>query len=357
MGVDADPNGDGTVQETVVDILVQNCPDWHTEDATSFCRGSAPLTLQFSTISSQPIDSFLWQFESGAAEQEGSLVSHTFHTPGTYDATLLVSGAFGILEVVQPALIEVEAAVLGDYCEQDANCATVHCHCPPDHNETNEDCPPTLSGMCAQACTDQACNDGICADLRKASEPNPPNPNTWRQPLCLPSCETDDNCSRSGFECVEVLRYEPLSMLQEWVSVCVPPLLAEIGQPCADTGGEPDADRCWSGQCADLGAGGLCAFDCEEQPCPSFAACAEFSGPGAFLCLSACEADHPCDDDPLLGCETADASGQYGFVPTEQPTDPNQTYCAPRRCTESDDCGLLGRCDTDLGGFCQPIER
>lgn len=350
--LDAPPDGDGGAQETVADILVVGCPDWRTDDATPYCRGTAPLYLEFVPISSDGAETFQWEL-GDSAPQSATRAQKTFHAPGTYDATLLVAGSFGILQVVKPGLVVVTPAELSSYCEKDENCLTDHCHCPPSTTQSLEECPPAFSGVCTQTCTGRSCTVGECADLRRATEPEPADPESWRQPLCLPGCEEDEDCVRASFDCVEVRRFDPQSQTPEWVRTCAPPLLNEVGEPCMSPYGALEADLCWSGRCTDLGGLGMCTSPCVPGGCPSYSACVRFTGPDRSLCVAACSIHHPCDDDPLLGCETADPTGYYGFTLLDEPQSPDEEYCAPKRCEEPSQCGLTNTCSTELGGFCQ----
>ena len=77
-----------------------------------------------------------------------------------------------------------------------------------------------------------------------------------------------------------------------------------------------------------------------------------------------CTGASSCADDPLLDCESPGAAGPLGFSidPVAQVdagaggaggmSGAAPTYCAPKLCTVSSDCGLAGAC-TD-GTHCVP---
>jgi hypothetical protein len=104
-----------------------------------------------------------------------------------------------------------------------------------------------------------------------------------------------------------------------------------------------------------MGGAGFCTQGCTAGSCPSYALCAELTGAQQTVCLPTCGPQYVCDHDPLLACESEDASGEYGFTLIDNPVLPTDTYCAPRRCIDDDDCGQQGFCDHNLGSFCQPL--
>jgi hypothetical protein len=103
--------------------------------------------------------------------------------------------------------------------------------------------------------------------------------------------------------------------------------------------------------CADLGALGVCSATCAGGvACPPGTSCARF-GDGDALCLTTCSTSAPCETDPLLACEMGTGAGALGFV-TPAPA-PTATFCAPRSCTSSADCGPSGTCKPlGVGAHC-----
>jgi PKD repeat protein len=160
--------------------------------------------------------------------------------------------------------------------------------------------------------------------------------------LCLATCASDDDCP-TGLAC----RTLPSGAGDgAWTSVCVPPTLRRVGDSCRNARGQLDDGLCATGQCADLGALGLCTASCAAgASCPTGTACATF-GSGRALCIATCSTSAPCTNDPLLACETGSGGGALGFVTS--PPAPTATFCAPRSCTSQADCSPAGAC-TPLG--------
>jgi hypothetical protein len=178
----------------------------------------------------------------------------------------------------------------------------------------------------------------VCADLSSSAEAR----EAWQEPLCLRPCAADGECA-PGLRCRDLPARAPAS---GWLRACFPGFPIGLGGSCRGAGGQLRNDLCVTGQCADLGANGLCSRDCAKAPCPLGAACATLSD-GRQLCLQRCSPDLPCDRDRLLACALPNA-GPLGFtVPAGAPPGP---YCAPRRCTSPADCGPAGSCRGDPEG-------
>ena len=179
------------------------------------------------------------------------------------------------------------------------------------------------------------------------------NPDSWRTQSCQPGCESDADCLRSGFGCRELPTVEAPAG-REWLPICFPDVLADVGESCHDASDIPAPSFCVSGRCADLGRNGLCSDDCQSSPCPSYATCVSFTaGPhaGESLCLSRCSQERPCTHDPQLACEAPDPTGDLGFVLLDPSEPSGHSYCAPRRCGSDLDCPTV-TCDLTAGGFC-----
>jgi hypothetical protein len=156
-------------------------------------------------------------------------------------------------------------------------------------------------------------------------------------------CQADTECGTS-LRC----RALPGRGGTSWVRGCFPEYPIGPGGPCRSASGQLRNDVCLTGLCADLGAAGLCSVDCTQNPCPPDAACASMTD-GRRLCLPRCGPGSTCQGDPLLACTQPNA-GPLGFTVQGEP---GVTFCAPRRCTSSDECGLLGTCRQDgNGGHC-----
>lgn len=336
--------------EVVAEILVTGCPLWETIDETRTCRAQAPLTVTFEALTSTGVQAYRWDVGETAELPRERSIEHTYQTPGVYDVSLVVAGEFGSFQTTASALITIEPAPLGAFCRRSVNCNTGFCLCNEQQASGLIDCPSVLSGTCTQPCIDQACADGVCMDLRPGLNDNSPSEIPWRVPLCLPSCQTQDDCTRPGFACHELPTY-PFSAESEWIRVCAFDLLSDVGEECFDATGMADPSRCEAGTCADLGLRGMCTQTCVADSCPSGSFCAEMSGSGELLCLRRCDDTFPCDDDPLLGCEQEDPAGYHGFelLTTTTPAD---SFCAPKRCLDDPECGPSGMCDPGLGGFC-----
>src|SRR5262249_15111737 len=140
-----------------------------------------------------------------------------------------------------------------------------------------------------------------CADLGVAAPPDGPEP--WQQPLCLKSCQSDDDCG-AGLHCRDL----PAAGTTTWTRGCFPGTPYAPGASCRNAGGQLRNDACVTGQCVDLGANGICSVDCTHGECPPGMACADMVD-GRHVCLQRCGT---CDRDPLLAC-TGPNMGPLGF--------------------------------------------
>ena len=325
-----------------------------TDPVAARCSGVAPLTLTFTPIASEGLTRFLWTFGDKTPSSSERSPRHTYTVPGPYEVTLTAGGSpeVGSIQKSRLEFVHVLAAPVGAACDVDLQCApTLSCWCG-----SAAPCTPVLTrGLCGRRC-DEASGGAtscplltVCADL-SATGAVPltatPAAEMWRRPLCLPACGTDDDCA-DGFLCRDLLAGQPA---RGWVRACFAKYPLAVGTRCGDLTGKPvDAD-CASRTCADLGAFGRCSADCGAIGCPAGTACAHF-GDGRNLCLAACGGGTPCDDDPLLACEPAGAKGPLGFAVANDPMTQAATYCAPKRCTTSADCGPAGSCPAG-GGNC-----
>jgi PKD repeat protein len=300
-----------------VDFGASDCA---TTSAT-VCRGQAPLTLHFGTLAPRAIEGFRWTFGDGTADSTAETPSHTFALPGHYSVTLVATAGGRSAQAAKIDFVVVDALPIGAGCHQGQCAAGLSCVCG---DATG--CPG-VPGVCSVACA-PLCNPGtVCIGFTAGTL-------DWQRSLCLPTCSGDGDCP-AGARCRE------LSSRTGWSKACWTggfPL--DEGQSCDGPSGAPDATLCAGGSCAALGARGLCARSCDStHPCPSYASCALLSS-GEHRCLAGCQADRPCAGDPFLACQAPDATGDLGFtVPGGA-----GTYCAPRRCTGTSDCGPDGDC-------------
>lgn len=319
------------------------------------CDGVVPLTLTFTPIASEGLTRFLWTFGDGTPASSERSPRHTYTVKGKYEVTLTAGGSsdVGSIQKNHVDYVNVQAAPAGAACDVEQQCDEgLSCWCG-----SVAPCAPVLTrGLCSARCDEEAggpgaCPDGtVCADLSAggATPSNvPPTADGWRRPLCLSGCGSDSNCA-AGFRCRDLLAGPPA---KGWVRACFANVPLPIGARCGDATGKPvDAD-CASRTCADLGAFGRCAADCSTIGCPQGTACAHF-GDGRNLCLAPCGAASTCNDDPLLACEAPGGKGALGFAVANDPMTQAATYCAPKRCTTSSDCGPKGTCPPG-GGNCK----
>ncbi len=329
---------------TSVDFLVQGCA----ERTATNCKGPIPLKLVFFAVLQDEGHSVTWNFGDGSPVATDPVIEHTFSNIGAFSVTLSIGSTSGTISEQKADFVVTEAASAGAPCEKDSSCLSGTCLCQSSCDY------PLKSGLCLEDCTELACQSSatVCINLSRPDlEEVMPDLEPWRTHLCLPSCKIDGDCQREGFFC----KLAPGK--SGWHNACLPPLLRDIGEPCRDLEGTPDPLICLGGRCLDLGASGYCSVGCSEGACPVGTRCARFPDrDGDTACLLQCE-EGGCTGDPMLACEAPDAAGQYGFEILGPGAPPGITYCSVKRCGEDSECGLFGRCDLDLGGFCIPDQN
>jgi PKD repeat protein len=302
---DASPR-DAGVSLGFVDFAAAGCESF---DATLVrCRGRAPLELRFVALAAAPLEAYLWSFGDGSPQATSASPVHRYELPGSYGVRLTVGGPGGTVQAAKETYVTVDPVGLGGRCDLEGQC------------DVGLGCLEGL-GLCTRDCEDdEDCGAGAtCAILGEDQ-------------VCLPACH--DGC------CQEVRAAEG-----GWTEACIPAgLFADEGGSCRDGEGALADERCASGSCDDLGARGICAGSCDGVACPSYAVCATFAG-NVKRCLAECSEARPCQGDPWLACEAANASGALGFSVASA----GGPYCAPRRCAVPADCGPDGTC---TAGFC-----
>jgi PKD repeat protein len=331
---DAAPLIDATITPLAVDFTASACPEFQEGPR---CTGRAPLTLEFVPLATASVTRFLWTFGDGTARSSARAPAHTYAFPGVYDVLLVGSGTAGSAQQFRPGFVVVTANQVGEPCDVDQQCESrLRCVCGSEVK-----CAAAFArGLCATSCAGADCRAGeICADLSLAMSPTG---EPWQQPLCLRGCQSDGDCS-PGLRCRDVPALDPPG---SWMRACFPGVPAGPGQSCRSASGQLRNDACITGQCADLGANGLCSVDCNGMPCPPGSSCADMTD-GRHVCLQRCAPEVPCDRDPLLAC-TPPNQGPLGFA--VMGTVAGTTYCAPKICTNHEDCGAAGTCHDDLNG-------
>ena len=301
------------------------------------CVGAAPLAIRFTPLSPTPVDTFRWDFGDGQESVAADPV-HVFAEPGRYTVSLIAGGPGGTAQVEKVDLLEVQPAPFGAPCAVSAQCeSSLACLCGD-----GESCPAGLSGRCLAECGPGApCADGACIDLAAST---PAMPEAWQRATCLPTCESDGECA-AGSTCQELPMTDG-----SWTRACFAPgILGAMGDACLDASGQPVPSACASGECAPLGARGMCSAACVAGSCPPSSACAQFATGGPDRCVRRCDDPAACSDDPWLACELPGGAGMFGFQVDEVVMD--ASYCAPRACTEAAECGTDGSCES---GFCGP---
>jgi len=301
------------------------------------CPGAAPLRLEFVPIAPAPVELHEWNFGDGSEPDRRATPEHVYAWPGTYDVSLFGQGPGGTAGVTKAALVVVSPGAIGNPCSEEGQCASGTCVCG------SVPCAGLATGLCSASCSESApCKEGVCADLAPIA---PPEPAEWQARLCLADCSGGEPCPE-GQVCRELRRGDAGG----WVSACFAPgLLGDIGDSCADAGGDLQGELCASGQCLAEGRRGVCSAPCATEPCPPSAACATFNtGVHGPSCLARCDADTACAADPWLACEPAGGPGAKGFTVDERPSPDG--YCAPESCSGPDECPL-GQCQN---GFCGP---
>jgi PKD repeat protein len=318
-----------------VDFTATGCPMLSLR--VPFCTGRAPVTLTFIPITTMPAGRYLWDFGDGTPRSSEATPTHTYPLPGSFSVTLVVAGTGGTVSKSHDEFVVTTPNQVGDSCLTTAQCQPgLVCAC----GAALPCGAPAARGICTVSCSDKDCpGSSVCVDLTlSATSPAP-----WQQPSCLRRCASDKECDPDLY-CREVPARRPSG---GWIKACFAPVLAEAGESCRTAAGQLKNDLCATGQCADLGANGVCSFGCTTAACPSNTVCAEMAS-GEHLCLRPCSASFTCDDDPLLGCVAPDPTGPFGFqVPSGTPA---ADYCAPRRCALDADCGPTGKCTSALGG-------
>jgi hypothetical protein len=358
-----------------LDLSVTGCARY--DVSVPRCAGPPPLVLSFAPVGSPTLTRFVWTFGDGTPSSTERAPTHTYALPGVYDVSVVAEGAMGSISRPAPKLVEVTALPAGAACDVSAQCAAgLSCRC------AGGACGDGFArGLCTRACDGATCGAGAAcaalalpptttlatdagvsdavgdasadagdarADAGDAS-PDAGDASTSADAAapaagaCLATCVADADCS-AGLRC----RAAPaVGGAARWVRSCVPPAFGDVGAPCRDENGALDDGACATGQCTDLGALGACGATCGAAgACPAGAACATF-GNGRALCLAPCGAGATCARDPLLRCEAAGAAGALGFQISPAPA-AGTTFCAPRTCASSNDCGPSGTC-TPLG--------
>lgn len=315
-----------------VDLAVANCPTF--DVARPGCTGPAPLELRFVALAPAAIDTSVWSFGDGSAPAVGASPTHTFRAPGSYAVSVAVGGgAGGTAQVRREMFVTVTPAPFGAPCDGDGACGEGGvCTC-------DSGCAGMPSGFCSRACgAETPCPAGsVCVDLGPRGTGD-----GWPGAACLVGCAGTSVCPL-GWSCRQLPAVVPAG---GWVRACFPrDVLADEGAACVGPTGAPEDGRCLGGDCAALGARGLCAAPCDpEHSCPNHAVCATFSN-GERRCLARCADATACAADPFIACQAPSAAGRLGFTLGES----DVKACAPRRCTVDGECGPDGRCDR---GFC-----
>jgi len=373
-GSDASPQtADGAATAILGTFTISGCAALTFPDGEPLCVGIAPLRVRLILVAvgatthrfqvtraTQSRDGGVQPSDGGSLPDGGndSLLDEAssratapeieLTTPGTYLVSLGVGGPGGTAAAA--GLIVVRPAGLGDACDRDAQCASgLRCLCSEGSSGT---CPAGLrAGLCSRGCDGTACPAGsVCVDLSRSAVQAVADggaaSDSWRRPLCVPSCGNDMGC-RGDLVCRELpLLYNGASAggAYSWGRACYIGVPGGVGASCISGDEKPDPSACALGLCEGLGLRDLCTAPC-DVPCPGSAACAAWNSttppaPAAPRCLARCDATHPCGD-PLLDCLPAGASGGLGFQLPGEP--PSTTVCAPRRCTTLADCPG-GRC-------------
>jgi PKD repeat protein len=337
--VDAGVPVDAVTTPLAIDFTVSGCPKF---EAAPRCTGRAPLTLEFVPLGTASVTNFLWDFGDGTPKSSARVAAHTYAFPGTYDVRLVGGGVAGSAPRTRAGFVVVTANATGEACDVDQQCETgTGCVCG-----SKRPCSAAFTrGLCASVCPGASCRAGeVCADLTLGAPAEGREP--WQQALCLRACRTDDDCA-PGLRCRDLPSPSPPG---SWARACFLGAPGPPGSACRNASGQLRSDACITGQCADLGARGLCSLDCTHATCPPGSACADFSD-GRRLCLQRCTGGVACDRDPLLACVAPNA-GPLGFSVAGAAGGAG-TYCAPKICTKRDECGPAGVCRADQnGGHC-----
>jgi hypothetical protein len=327
--------GDARPVPLNVDFTVGDCP--RLDPARLQCRGPAPLTLSFVPVASGDFARFVWDFGDLTQSDEG-LPQHTYVLPGTYTVRVVGEPAqprAAPLSRERKEYVLVIPNALAEACDVEQQCEPgLKCVCG-----AADQCPGAFArGHCTRACTADDCpENSLCADLGLNLPPAMPTPEPWRSRQCLRRCTLDRDCP-TGRRC----RLVPVAGSPDrWERGCFYGFPADLGASCRGATGTPQNDLCLGGQCADLGALGMCSLDCSARACPTGTVCAAFND-GRRLCLRPCAGELSCRDDPLLACVSPGGTGPLAFTAAEATA--GATFCAPKPCTSDSACAPAGIC-------------
>jgi len=338
---DAPPPPNDAPVSLAVDFAVENCPSFDPVALT--CTGTVPLAVRFVPLATTTVTKYLW--ELGDASTSDAAPSHVYDTPGVYTVTIIATGVSGgVVTKTHAGFIVARAKPFGSPCDASVECDQgLFCLCP-----ASAGCSTGAArGMCVSECSSGFCDaDQECAGLLTAPPPSA-GAEPWQRSLCLPACEKDADCT-DGLLCRAL---PPPPTGSAWVHACFADVPRDIGEPCMDAGGNLRNDLCASGQCADLGALGMCSMNCQKDSCPPDSDCAVF-GDGRRLCLRPCTS-YACASDALLTC-IGSAAGDLGYhLADPGSANAGSSYCAPKSCASDGDCLPNGTCAAAAGsGHC-----
>lgn len=330
-----------------IDFAIQNCPAFDAQ--TPACTGTVPFTVRFVPMATTLVTSYLWDFGDSPASVSLASPSHTYTVPGTYTVALVARGSDAQwVSKTHTSFVIAEANDIGSACESDQQCDSgLFCLCA----RPGECATGPAHGICSAPCKSGICDSGsVCAGLLTASSTTTVVTSPWQAPICLRECSSDEDCD-GGLRCRTL---PPGPAGSAWVRGCFADTPADVGMPCMDVAGRLRGDLCSSGECADIGAKGLCTMNCSESSCPPGSDCAQL-GDGRKLCLRPCVGSFDCSADPLLTCVTP-SIGDLGYhLVSASTSDAASSYCAPIPCILDETCKPTGACQADSGGgHCVP---
>ncbi len=315
-----------------VDFTVSGCPQ---STAGPRCTGRAPLTIELVPIATGGATRFVWDFGDGTPRSSERTPRHTYALPGSYAVTLVAGVGASAASQTRSDFVVVTRNSAGEACDVDAQCQVgLRCVCG-----SAEQCPAAFArGICAASCADDFCATvEVCANLTGSgqgrSEP-------WQRPLCLRACMADADCG-PWLRCRDLPDREG-----NWVRGCFAEHPLPVGVSCRNATGQLRDEVCVTRACADMGANGVCTMDCDGAACPPGSACADIAD-GRSICLRACGLGFACDTDPLLTC-VRENRGPLGFALRVAAAP--ASYCGPRPCASSADCGPTGQCRINAEG-------